>query len=68
MFGSPLHLAIVRLKISIVQELIEKKADLSRHDSDGNTPLHLIMNIFSENPEKATHLMQLIVLNGAKLN
>ena len=29
-FGSPLHLAVVRLKISIIQALINKQADLSK--------------------------------------
>ena len=45
-FGSPMHLAIVRLKISLISALIEKKADLNKQDSDGNTPTHLVMNIF----------------------
>lgn len=67
-FGSPMHLAIVRLKISIIQNLIDKQADLNKQDSDGNTPLHLIMNIFSKNPEKCGHVIELLCMNGALTN
>ena len=67
-FGSPMHLAIVRLKISIIQNLIDKQADLNKQDSDGNTPLHLIMNIFSKNPEKCKHVLELLYFNGADVN
>ena len=63
-----MHLAIVRLKVSIVQSLIDKKAYLNKQDSDGNTPLHLVMNIFSKNPEKCTHILEVLCLNGAKVN
>lgn len=67
-FGSPMHLAIVRLKISIIQSLIEKKANLNKQDSDGNSPLHLVMNIFSKNPDKCNHILELLCLNGAQTN
>ena len=67
-FGSPMHLAIVRLKISLISALIDKKADLNKQDSDGNTPCHLVMNIFSKNPEKCSHILELIAFNGASLN
>jgi len=67
-FGSPVHLAVVKLKISIIQSLIDKKADLNKQDSDGNTPLHLVMNIFSKNPERCSHILELLAMNGAKVN
>lgn len=64
-FGSPVHLAVVKLKLSIIEALIHKKADLSRTDSDGSTPLHLVMNIFSKNPEKSKSILEVLVFNGA---
>jgi len=62
------HLAVVKLKISIIQSLIDKKADLNKQDSDGNTPLHLVMNIFSKNPERCSHILELLTMNGVKVN
>ena len=67
-FGSPLHLAIVRLKLQIIEALVEKKANLNRKDSDGNTPVHLIMNIFSKNPERCKHILNVLIFNGANIN
>ena len=64
-FGSPLHLAIVRLKVSIIEALVNKGADLDKQDSDGNTPLHLIMNIFSKNADRCSYILNLLVSNGA---
>lgn len=64
-FGSPLHLAIVRLKVSIIEALIKSDANLDKQDSDGNTPLHLIMTIFSKNPDRCAYILDLLVYNGA---
>jgi len=49
-YGSPLHLATVKLEVWIVKELIKKKANVNKVDNDGNTALHLLMNVFSKNP------------------
>jgi ankyrin repeat protein len=49
-FGSPMHLAVVKLEVWIVKKLIQKGADVNKPDCDGNTPLHLVMNVFSKNP------------------
>ena len=67
-FGSPVHLSVVRLKIPIIQTLINKNADLNKQDSDGNTPLHIVMNIFSKNPDRCCHILELLTLNGARVN
>jgi len=45
-----LHLATVKLEVWIVKELIKKKANVNKVDNDGNTALHLLMNVFSKNP------------------
>ena len=41
---------------------------MNKQDSDGNTPLHLVMNIFSKNPERCSHILELLAMNGAKTN
>ena len=52
-FGSPMHLAVVKLEIALVRALISKpglKTDMNKVDCDGGTPLHQVMNVFSKNP------------------
>lgn len=41
---------------------------MNQQDSDGNTPLHLIMNIFSKNPDKCSNILELLCMNGASTN
>ena len=48
-FGSPMHLAVVKLEVWIVKRLLMKGAQVNKADCDGNTPLHLVMNVFSKN-------------------
>lgn len=67
-YGSPMHLAVVKLEIWIVRALILKKADVNKVDCDGNTPLHQVMNVFSKNPKKCSYIAETLVLNGAKVN
>ena len=47
-YGSSMHLAVVKPEISIVKALLSKKADVNKQDCDGNTPLHQVMNVFSK--------------------
>jgi hypothetical protein len=67
-FGSPMHLAVVKLEIWLVRALVQKGADLNKPDCDGNTPLHLVMNVFSKNPQKCAYITEILVSNGAKVN
>lgn len=67
-FGSPMHLAVVKLEISLVRALIIKQADVNKVDCDGNTPLHLVMNVFSKNPQKCTYIAETLVMSGANVN
>jgi len=41
---------------------------LNKQDSDGNTPLHLIMSIFSKNADRCSYILDLLVYNGAQVN
>ena len=49
-YGSPLHLAVVKLEIWLIKALIKKGADVNKTDCDGKTALHFVMNLFSKNP------------------
>ena len=53
-YGSPLHLAVVRLENWLIKALIERGADVNKTDNDGKTPLHFIMNLFSKNAHICT--------------
>ena len=64
-YGSPLHLAVVRLEIWLIEALISKGADVNTTDYDGKTPLHFVMNLFNKNPQKCYFIAELLVLHGA---
>jgi ankyrin repeat protein len=51
-FGSALHLAVVRSNLQIVDLLIKKMAEVNTIDKEGNTPLHYVMNVFSKGETK----------------
>lgn len=67
-YGSPLHLAVVKLEIWLIKALIKKGADVNKTDCDGKTALHFVMNLFSKNPQKCQYIAETLVLNGAKPN
>ena len=67
-YGSPLHLAVVKLEIWLIKALIKKGADVNKTDCDGKTALHYVMNLFSKNPQKCQYIAETLVLNGAKPN
>jgi len=67
-FGSPLHLAVVRLEIWLIEALIRRKADVNKTDCDGKTPLHFVMNLFNKIPHKCAFITELLVSNGANVN
>ena len=51
-YGSCLHLAVVKLEIWLIKSLIKKGADVNKTDCDGKTALHFVMSLFSKNPQK----------------
>jgi len=67
-FGSPLHLAVVKLEIWLIKSLIKKGADVNKVDYDGKTVLHFVMTLFSKNPQKCLNIAETLILNGAKPN
>lgn len=67
-FGSPMHLAVVKLEVWIVKKLLMRGADVNKADCDGNTPLHLVMNVFSKNAQKCMNICELLITHGARAN
>ena len=60
-YGSPLHLAVVRLEIWLIKALIGKGADVNKTDYDGKSPLHFVMNLFNKNPQKCYYISETLV-------
>jgi ankyrin repeat protein len=48
--------------------MIKRGADVNIVDSDGNTPLHFIMNVFSKSETKYRAIAESLVMSGAKPN
>lgn len=50
LFCSLLHLAVAKLEVPIVEKLIEKGCNVNtREINTGDSPLHLLINVFSKN-------------------
>jgi ankyrin repeat protein len=67
-YGSALHLSIVRTNLLLTDMMIKRGAEVNVIDSDGNTPLHFIMNVFSKSESKYRAIAECLVLSGAKTN
>ncbi len=67
-YGSALHLAVVRTNLQLSDMMIKRGAEVNVEDSDGNTPLHFIMNVFSKNETKYQAIAESLVMSGAKPN
>lgn len=68
-YTSLLHMAIGKLKLKLVDELISKGVDVNVRDSNtGDHPLHLLINVFSKDPQTSNQIMSLLVKSGADMN
>ena len=67
-YGSPLHLAVLRLEIRLVEALLLRGADPNKTDYEGKTPLHFIMNLFSKNGTASNAIIDLLVIHGSQVN
>lgn len=67
-FGAPIHIAVSKNKIKTIHKLIKKNVDVNKLDFKKQTPLHIIMDVFSRDPELAEEITRILVFNGAKPN
>ena len=67
-FGSALHLSVVRTNLLLTDMMIKRGAEVNVVDSEGNTPLHFIMNVFSKSDTKCKAIAECLVMSGAKPN
>jgi len=68
LYGSALHLAVVRGNLLLIDMLIKRKAEPNVVDSDGNTPLHFVMNVFIKSESKYRAIAESLVFSGSKPN
>lgn len=67
-YGSALHIAVVRNDHLLSDMMIKRGAEVNVADADGNTPLHFIMNVFSKSETKYKAIAESLVLSGARPN
>lgn len=66
--GSPFHIAIQKMNIEVIGEILEKIGDVNVRDSDGNTPLHLLFSIFAKNIAASSKIAEMLLERGADPN
>lgn len=66
--GSALHIAVSKLHIGLVSELINKGANVDAWDSNKNTPLHILFTIWGQDTKKSSVIATLLLSRGANPN
>lgn len=66
--GSPLHIAVVNHKLELVTKMVELGADVNKVDSEGNSPLHQLMSIYSKHETTSYKIMKILITNQADPN
>lgn len=67
-FGAPLHIAVCKNKVDIVNKLIKKNVNVNKLDFKQQTPLHIIMDVFTRDVKVSEEITRILVFNGAKPN
>lgn len=64
-----MHLAVAKLDVRIVVKLIMRKADVNFKDTaTGDTPLHLLVNVYQKNIIAGKKILNFLVEAGADIN
>ncbi|KAL4498406.1 hypothetical protein ABPG72_013212 [Tetrahymena utriculariae] len=66
--GTCLHIAVTKMDIEIVNQILNRGGDTNSRDFEGNTPLHLIFSIFRKDQKKAASIIELLIQKGANCN
>lgn len=67
-FGAPIHIAVSKNKEETIRKLVKRGVDVNKVDFKLQTPLHIIMDVFSRDPIIAESITRLLVFNGANPN
>ena len=64
-----MHLAVAKLDVESVRLLIKNGAEINVKDSSsGDTPIHLLINVYSKNFTSAKQILEILAHNNADLN
>lgn len=67
-FGSPLNIAVTKLQLYLVKDLIKYGADVSIKDPNGNSVLFYLFKVWDNDPEISFSILSLLVENGISFN
>lgn len=68
LMGNCLNLAIIKLQVFLIEDLLKFGADPNGNDPEGNGPLHYISTIFARDLEKSAKIMMKLLEFGANPN
>lgn len=67
--GTPLNLAVAKLNVTIVKELIQRGVDVNNPEQETlNTPFHILMTKFRKSSYKAIIIAETLIASGANPN
>ena len=59
-----MHLSVFALEVSVFENLVLSGADCNMKNKEGNTVLHVLMNLFATNPDVAETMLRILIQNN----
>lgn len=67
-YGSVLHIAVYKCELWLVEIILQTGVDVNMIDAEGNTPLHILMGVFSKQKYKCKRIGELIMMKRPLVN